>query len=179
MNGKRRPNFRLIRVSSKPAQRTRGFLVAGHQTLPVSLGRSGIRANKREGDGSTPRGRFRLLRLWWRADRTPFPYTGLPSRRIRPDDGWSENPQDRNYNRPVKVPAASGADRLWREDHLYDFIIELSHNTRPRIANRGSAVFIHFAREGFKPTAGCVGLKPSDLRRLLPRLSRHTLIDIR
>jgi L,D-peptidoglycan transpeptidase YkuD (ErfK/YbiS/YcfS/YnhG family) len=179
MNGKRSPNFRLIRVRAKPGDRTRGLLVMGARTLPVSLGRSGIRANKREGDGSTPRGRFRLIRLWWRADRVRYPSTALPFRRIRPDDGWSENPQDRNYNRPVKVPASSGADRLWREDHLYDFIIELEHNTRPRVANLGSAVFIHFAREGFKPTAGCVGLRPSDLKRLLPHLSRHTLIDIR
>jgi L,D-peptidoglycan transpeptidase YkuD (ErfK/YbiS/YcfS/YnhG family) len=179
MNGKRRPNFRLIRVFTKPGQRTRGFLLAGHQAFPVSLGRSGIRANKREGDGSTPRGRFRLLRLWWRADRMAFPCTALPARRIKPDDGWNENPQDRNYNRPVKVPASSGADRLWREDHLYDCIIELSHNTCPRVVNLGSAVFVHFAREGFKPTAGCIGLRPSDLRRLLPRLSRHTLIEIK
>lgn len=99
-------------------------------------------------------------------------------RRIRQDDGWNENPGDHNYNRPVKLPASSGADRLWREDHLYDFIIELDHNTRPRVANLGSAVFIHFAREGFKPTAGCVGLRPSDLRRLLPRLSNKTEIVI-
>lgn len=179
MNRKRRPNIRLIRVRTRPGARSLGLLRADHQVLPVSLGRSGIRANKREGDGATPRGRFRLVRLWWRADRFPRPSTALPSRRIHSDDGWSENPSDRNYNKPVKVPASSGADRLWREDYLYDFIIELDHNTRPRISNMGSAVFIHFAREGFKPTAGCVGLRPSDLRRLLPRLSRHTLIDIR
>jgi L,D-peptidoglycan transpeptidase YkuD (ErfK/YbiS/YcfS/YnhG family) len=178
MNGKRSPEFRLIRVRAKPGHRTQGFALAGGRMIPVSLGRAGIRANKREGDGSTPRGRFRLLRLWWRRDRIPHPATALPSRRIAQDDGWSEEPGDRNYNRPVKVPASSDADRLWREDHLYDFIIELDHNTRPRIANLGSAVFVHFARDGFKPTAGCVGFRPSDLRRLLPRLSRNTLIDI-
>ena len=75
--------------------------------LPVALGRGGIKANKREGDGATPRGSFRLKRLWWRADRHPRPATALPARRIGPADGWCEDPADRHYNRPVKVPAQS------------------------------------------------------------------------
>lgn len=151
---------------------------AGHLSIPVALGRGGIIANKREGDGGTPRGTFRLRRLWWRADRAPRPRTGLPLRRIRPDDGWCEDPADRAYNRPVRVPPGSTADRLWRDDHLYDFIIELDHNTRPRVAGRGSAVFIHVARPGFGPTAGCVALKPAALRRLIARLGPRTRIVI-
>jgi L,D-peptidoglycan transpeptidase YkuD (ErfK/YbiS/YcfS/YnhG family) len=146
--------------------------------LPVALGRGGIKANKREGDGATPRGVFRLQRLWWRADRHPLPATTLPVHRIRGDDGWCEDPADRHYNRPVKVPADSKADRLTRADHLYDFIIELDHNTRPRIAGRGSAVFIHAARPRFAPTAGCVALELHALRRLLARLGPHTRIVV-
>jgi L,D-peptidoglycan transpeptidase YkuD (ErfK/YbiS/YcfS/YnhG family) len=169
----------LIRVSALAGDRTRGRLIAGNLVFPVALGRTGIRTNKREGDGSTPRGRFQLLRLWWRADRLARPRTRLPSRPIRKDDGWSEDPGDRNYNRPVKLPAHSNADRLWRDDHLYDLIVELDHNTRPRVANIGSAVFIHFAREGFKPTAGCVALRRSDLLKLLPMLARDCWIEIR
>ncbi|MGA7973123.1 MAG: L,D-transpeptidase family protein, partial [Pseudolabrys sp.] len=121
---------------------------------------------------------FRLVRLWWRADRHPRPVTALPVRRIRPDDGWCEDPADRRYNRPVKVRPKSMADRLTRADHLYDFIIELDHNTRPRVAGRGSAVFIHAARPGFAPTAGCVALELKDLRRLLARLGPRTHIVI-
>jgi L,D-peptidoglycan transpeptidase YkuD (ErfK/YbiS/YcfS/YnhG family) len=146
--------------------------------LPVALGRSSIKANKREGDGATPRGHFRLLRLWWRADRHPRPFTRLPVRRILNDDGWCEDPQDRRYNRPVKVPPQSKADRLTRSDALYDFIIEIDHNTRPRVAGRGSAVFIHIARPGFAPTAGCVALAMPALRRLLRRLGPHTRIMV-
>lgn len=179
MNRKQSPALNLIRVRNQPGNRSRGILKAGNLALPVALGRSGILANKREGDGSTPRGRFRLLRLWRRGDRALRLATQLPTRLIQKDDGWNEDPTDRNYNRPVKVPVSSNADRLWRDDHLYDLIIELDHNTRPRVAKMGSAVFIHFARDGFKPTAGCVALRPADLRRLLPRLSRNTFIDIR
>jgi L,D-peptidoglycan transpeptidase YkuD (ErfK/YbiS/YcfS/YnhG family) len=146
--------------------------------LPVALGRGSIRANKREGDGATPRGRFRLKRLWWRADRHPRPSTRLPVRRIRPDDGWCEDPGDRRYNQRISVPKGSKADRLARQDTLYEFIIELDHNTRPRIAGRGSAVFIHVARPGFAPTAGCVALKLASLRRLLAQVGPHTRIAV-
>jgi L,D-peptidoglycan transpeptidase YkuD (ErfK/YbiS/YcfS/YnhG family) len=154
------------------------LLLAGPLAIPVALGRSGIKANKREGDGSTPRGRFRLVRLWWRADRWPRPRTFLPARRIGSQDGWCEDPADRRYNRPVQVPRESTADRLTRADRLYDFIIELDHNTRPRIAGRGSAVFVHIARANFGPTAGCVALEFTSLRRVLARLGPRTRIDI-
>jgi L,D-peptidoglycan transpeptidase YkuD (ErfK/YbiS/YcfS/YnhG family) len=168
----------VIHVRTRPARRAQGWLTAGPLALPVALGRAGIKANKREGDGATPRGCFRLRRLWWRADRHPRPLTGLPVRRIRPDDGWCEDPTDRRYNRPVKRPAGSMADRLTRADALYDFIIELDHNTRPRVAGRGSAVFIHAARPGLAPTAGCIALTLPALRRLLGRLGPRTRIMV-
>jgi len=171
-------SLRRITVRRKPAAHSRGILVAGGLALPVAIGRGGIKANKREGDGATPRGSFRLRRLWWRSDRHARPRTMLPARLIRKDDGWCEDPADRHYNQPVKVPAGSKADRLARADRLYDFIIELDHNTRPRVAGRGSAVFIHIARDGFGPTAGCVALTMPALRRLLAQLSPQTRIDI-
>jgi L,D-peptidoglycan transpeptidase YkuD (ErfK/YbiS/YcfS/YnhG family) len=146
--------------------------------LPVALGRGGIKANKREGDAGTPRGQFRLKRLWWRADKHPRPVTSLPLQRITAADGWCEDPADRHYNQPIKVPAHTNADRLARRDDLYDFIIEIDHNTRPRIAGRGSAVFIHAARKGFAPTAGCVALELRTLRRMLSRLGPHTRIVV-
>lgn len=171
--------LRLIRVARAAGCPTRGHLTAGSHVFPVTLGRGGIRADKREGDGGTPRGRFRLLRLWYRADRMPRPRSLFPIRKIRKDDGWCEDPRDRNYNRPVKLIPASGADRLWRDDHLYELIIELDHNTCPRIPYRGSAVFIHFARKDFTPTAGCVALKRGDLQKLLLLLGRNCWIEIR
>lgn len=155
-----------------------GWLVAGGLRVPVALGRGGIRADKREGDGATPRGRFAPLRLWWRADRGPRPRSALPIRRIGPFDGWCEDPRDRRYNRPIPVGFGVDGDRLWREDGLYDLILEIDHNARPRIAGRGSAVFIHVTRPGMLPTAGCVALKAGVLRRLLPHIGRNTRIVI-
>jgi len=167
-----------ITVRRKPGDSRRGWLTAGTLALPVALGRGGIKANKREGDGGTPRGAFRLLRLWWRADRHPRPVTSLPAQRISYTDGWCEDPHDRRYNRPIKVTPHAQGDRLARKDRLYDFIVEIDHNTRPRVAKRGSAVFIHAAREGFSPTAGCVALELNMLRRLLPRLGPRTKIVV-
>ena len=174
----RKNSLSRIAVRRKPGDSRRGWLAAGTLVMPVALGRGGIKANKREGDGGTPRGSFRLRRLWWRADRHPRPATSLPVQRIGADDGWCENPADRHYNRPVKVQPQSNADRLKRKDDLYDFIIELDHNTRPRVAGRGSAVFIHAARPGFAPTAGCVALELNSLRRLLSRLGPRTRIVV-
>jgi L,D-peptidoglycan transpeptidase YkuD (ErfK/YbiS/YcfS/YnhG family) len=172
------PSIRMIRVRRAAGARARGWLTAGPLTVPVALGRGGIRANKREGDGGTPRGRFRLVRLWWRADRGPRPRTLLPVRPITGTDAWCEDPRDRHYNRPIRLAPGRDGDRLRRHDHLYDVIIELDHNTRPRVAGRGSAVFIHVARPGFGPTAGCVALRAGSLFRLLERLGPAAVIEI-
>jgi L,D-peptidoglycan transpeptidase YkuD (ErfK/YbiS/YcfS/YnhG family) len=168
-----------LAVRRKAGAPTHGWLKAGPWTLPVALGRGSLKANKREGDGGTPRGVFHPVRLWWRPDRLLRPATQLPVRRIGPADGWCEDPNDRRYNRPVHVAPGSMADRLARTDALYDVIVEIDHNTRPRIAGRGSAVFIHVARPGFQPTAGCIALTAPALRRLVARLSRRTRIVVK
>jgi L,D-peptidoglycan transpeptidase YkuD (ErfK/YbiS/YcfS/YnhG family) len=168
----------LLRVRTRPGNRNLGVLLLGGRATPVVLGRGGILANKREGDGGTPHGRFRLRRLWWRADRTPRPVTRLPVAAITPDLAWCEDPADRRYNRPFRRSANEPGDRLWRDDRLYDFIIEIDHNTRPRIAGRGSAVFLHLARPNRSPTAGCVAMDVPAMRRLLARVGPQTRIAI-
>jgi L,D-peptidoglycan transpeptidase YkuD (ErfK/YbiS/YcfS/YnhG family) len=170
--------LRNIEVRPRPGRRSQGLMRAGPLTIPVALGRGGIKANKREGDGGTPRGRFRPLRLWWRPDRLRRPQNVLPSRRINQSAAWSEDPADRNYNRPVTRSANEPGDRLWRSDGLYDLFIEIDHNFRPRVAGRGSAVFIHVARPGFAPTAGCVALRFKDLLWLSKRIGPKTRITI-
>jgi L,D-peptidoglycan transpeptidase YkuD (ErfK/YbiS/YcfS/YnhG family) len=168
----------MVRVRAGAGNPCRGLLVAGGQAIPVALGRGGLKANKREGDGGTPRGIFRPRRLWWRADRHPRPSSFLPVRAIRPEDAWCEDPDSRYYNQPVRVDRSLGGDRLTRTDHLYDFIVEIDHNTCPRVAGRGSAVFIHLARPNFAPTAGCVSMTKSSLLHLLRRLGPATKIVI-
>jgi L,D-peptidoglycan transpeptidase YkuD (ErfK/YbiS/YcfS/YnhG family) len=167
-----------IRIQPAAGNPRRGWLLAGPHTIPVALGRGGIIANKREGDGGTPKGTFRPRRLWWRADRAPRPQTFLPIRVIRSEDAWCEDPASRHYNRPIRLGRQRSGDRLTRDDHLYDFIIEIDHNTQPTIAGRGSAVFLHLARPDFSPTAGCVSMTKSAMLHLLRRIGPDTNIII-
>jgi L,D-peptidoglycan transpeptidase YkuD (ErfK/YbiS/YcfS/YnhG family) len=174
----RRTAVSAIEITTRPGRRSRGWLIAGALIAPVALGRSGIRADKREGDGATPAGVFHPVRVWWRADRMWRPQTRLPVRRIGPHDAWCEDPSDRRYNRPFRRSASEPGDRLCRDDGLYDLIVEIDHNTRPRSAGRGSAVFIHIARPGLAPTAGCIALRRNDLLALVRRLELKTDIII-
>jgi L,D-peptidoglycan transpeptidase YkuD (ErfK/YbiS/YcfS/YnhG family) len=102
----------------------------------------------------------------------------LPVQLIGPDIAWCENPADRRYNRPFRRSANEPGDRLWRDDGLYDLLVEIDHNTRPRVAGRGSAVFLHVARPDRRPTAECVAMGAGDLRRLLAFTSPRTEIKI-
>jgi L,D-peptidoglycan transpeptidase YkuD (ErfK/YbiS/YcfS/YnhG family) len=174
----RRISLGTISVSPRPGRRSQGWLRAGSRVVPVALGRAGVKADKREGDGGTPRGCYHPVALWWRADRLRRPQTLLPARRIGRADAWCEDPTDRRYNRNFQRSANEPGDRLWRGDHLYDLLLALDHNARPRVAGRGSAVFIHVARSGLAPTAGCIALRLRDLRLLVGRISSKTRIVI-
>jgi L,D-peptidoglycan transpeptidase YkuD (ErfK/YbiS/YcfS/YnhG family) len=145
-------------------------MALAHDVRRVALGRSGIRALKREGDGGTPLGRLPIRKLLYRADRVTRPRTALPVRVIRDHDGWCEDPADRNYNHLVKLSPRSSVDRLRRTDHLYDLVLVLGYNDRPRVRGKGSAIFVHLARPGYTPTAGCIALSRRDLSALLAQI---------
>jgi L,D-peptidoglycan transpeptidase YkuD (ErfK/YbiS/YcfS/YnhG family) len=174
----RKTSLSAIHIHVRPCSRAQAWLVAGQRAIRAALGRASVKTVKREGDGATPAGRFHPVRLWWRADRLPRPRTLLPVRRIAADDAWCEDPEDRRYNRPFRRSATEPGDRLKRADGLYDLIVEIDHNVRPRVAGHGSAVFIHVARPGFRPTAGCIALTRGDLQWLVSRLSRKTRIIV-
>lgn len=100
-------------------------------------------------------------------------------RPIRKNLGWCDDPDSWLYNRPIVAPFRQSHENLWRDDHLYDIVIVLDYNIMPRRRMRGSAIFLHCARPGFAPTEGCIALAVDDFRRLLPRLSRQTVLTIR
>ena len=168
-----------IHVKPAAGNPRRGWLTAGPLTIPLALGRDGILANKREGDGGTPRGSFRPRQLWWRADRHPRPKTFLPVRTIRPNDAWCENPSSRHYNRAVRLEADQEGDRLTRADHLYDLLVVIGFNDDPVVRGKGSAIFLHVARPNYGPTEGCVAIAMTDWHELLPRLAPGDTITIR
>lgn len=188
-----------------------GTLTAGADVVPCAIGGGGAcpAAAKREGDRCTPLGAYPLRAVLLRRDRvaTPStglpvgttlaglpvgtPTTGLPWRWLRADDGWSDDPRDPAYNRPVRHPHAFSAERLWRDDGAYDVVVVIGHNDVPVVAGAGSAIFLHCAAGGGaagdaaagdgpagRPTAGCIAVARRDLLALLPRLGITSTIEI-
>jgi len=198
--------LKAIYVRALGGDKSRGILQAGNLRLPCALGRAGISAFKREGDGATPRAVLHIAGGYYRAPLPPKGAQSLRLKRATAQDGWCDASGDRNYNRPVRLPYAAGAETMRRTDHLYDICLILDWNMRPRIKGRGSAVFLHIARpageeagrgqsEGISkfaarqfsahgaraapllaPTAGCIALRRGDMLRLLPLLGQETQI---
>src|SRR5471030_124176 len=127
-----------------------------------AVGSGGIAVKGGEGDGITPRGRFAVRELFYRADRIEKPKTILPLHVIHADDGWCDAPGDPQYNQLVKLPYPASAETLWRADRLYDLVAVLGYNDDPVVPGKGSAIFLHIARPDYGPTAGCVALTLGD-----------------
>jgi L,D-peptidoglycan transpeptidase YkuD (ErfK/YbiS/YcfS/YnhG family) len=139
----------------------------GAGARPCAVGRAGIGEKTTEGDGITPVGTWPLRRVLYRADRLAPPKTGLQLAAISANDGWCDAPDDHNYNLPVKLPYPASAERLWRDDALYDIVVVVGFNDTPIIPAKGSAIFLHVAAMDFAPTEGCVALDKADLLQLL------------
>jgi L,D-peptidoglycan transpeptidase YkuD (ErfK/YbiS/YcfS/YnhG family) len=144
-----------------------GRLLFGGSRLRAALGRSGVRTDKREGDGATPAGVLPLRRVLYRADRVPIPRAVVPREPIAPDDGWCDDPDHPDYNRQVRLPHDARYEELWRSDGLYDILGVLGWNDAPVERGRGSAIFLHVARPALAPTEGCIALPLDELQGLL------------
>lgn len=165
-------------VRQRPGKPTQGLLSWRNQVFPCALGRGGIKAIKREGDGATPLGATRLLYGWFRGGRIESRRSGLTLRQIEARDGWCDAAGDRNYNRPVRLPYPASCETMLRGDELYDCCIVMDYNIAPRRRGMGSAIFFHIARPGFLPTEGCVAIEPRVMQRLLPHLSPRTVLRV-
>jgi L,D-peptidoglycan transpeptidase YkuD (ErfK/YbiS/YcfS/YnhG family) len=151
------------------------------RTLRCAIGKAGViaAADKREGDNKSPLGTWLMREVWYRPDVYPNgPTTALPLRATRPQDGWCDAPDDPNYNRPVTLPYAASAERMWRDDPVYDLVVILGHNDDPPIPGMGSAIFMHLAREGYPGTEGCVALARADLEALLAAAKPGDAVEI-
>lgn len=143
-----------------------------------ALGRGGVTETKIEGDGATPVGSWPVRRAFYRADRHERPHANLPLHAINAHDGWCDAPDHPAYNRLIEFPFAASAERLWRSDHLYDYIVELGYNDDPPVAGKGSAIFFHLCRDDFGPTEGCIAVPPPLMRRILRSLSKDAILIV-
>jgi L,D-peptidoglycan transpeptidase YkuD (ErfK/YbiS/YcfS/YnhG family) len=158
-----------------------GFLDLGSRKAPCALGKGGVKpaGDKREGDGASPAGVWPIRRLLYRPDKGPPPETALNAAPIAPEDGWCDAPADPAYNRPVSLPYPASAERMWRDDGLYDLVVVLGHNDDPPVAPMGSCIFLHLAKPGYAPTEGCVALSREDMEAFLSRAQPGDAVEIR
>lgn len=167
-----------LTVRTRPGLRSQGLLIAGGRVMRCALGRSGVGAFKREGDGTTPLAAMTVLSGYHRGRRLPVLVTRLPMQPISADLGWCDAPSDPNYNRPVRLPYRASHEEMARRDRLYDAVVVLDWNVTSRRRNRGSAIFLHVAKPGYAPTEGCVAISASDMIWLLPRLRRGSVVRV-
>jgi L,D-peptidoglycan transpeptidase YkuD (ErfK/YbiS/YcfS/YnhG family) len=157
---------------------TDGYLRFRALTFRCALGKGGVKADKREGDGATPAGVWPLRQVLYRADRLAPPVCAFPVQALTPQDGWCDDPSHPDYNHFVLLPHPARCERLWREDAVYDLIVPLGYNDQPVVPGRGSAIFLHVAHADFRPTEGCVALAKDDLVGLLSLLPANACLEI-
>ena len=147
-------------------------------TYDCTIGKNGTTQNKIEGDGKTPIGCFSFKKIFYRDDKTPPLKFGLDSEAIMLNSGWCDDPGSINYNQFVKLPVSESAEKLFRSDDLYDLIFVLDYNVNPIVKNKGSAIFLHVAKNDFSGTEGCIALKKNDLIEIAEKIDHQTQILI-
>ena len=155
-----------------------GYLKYKNFKFRCSLGKAGIGKKKIEGDNITPKGTFKIIKIYYRSDRIKKIKSKFKLIKIKKNIAWCDDPQSRNYNQLIKLPSKYSYENLFKKNNIYDLILVLNFNINPIIKNRGSAVFIHVAKRNYKPTAGCIALKKDHLIKLVNNLKKNVVVKI-
>ena len=155
-----------------------GLLKYKNLKFRCALGKAGIGEKKKEGDFITPKGKYKITKVYYRADRIKKIKTNFRLYQIKKNMGWCDDPLSKNYNKLIKLPSKFGHEKLYRKDKLYDLILVLNYNFKPIIKNKGSAIFIHIANKNYKKTMGCIGLKKKDLIFILKDIKKNIAVKI-
>lgn len=152
-------------------------LQCGGKIYSCAIGKAGATPNKVEGDHKTPLGTFPIRNIFYRSDRLNLK-SAIPLRATAPDDGWCDDSNDKKYNQYVKLPYRARHEDLWREDHVYDVVVVIGYNDAPVTPEKGSAIFLHVARDGYPGTEGCIALALPDLLEVVEMLTPDSRIEI-
>ena len=139
----------LIKVKNKAS------LIIDDFVFKCSIGKNGIKKNKKEGDKSTPKGKFTLGILYYRGDKVQKPITNLKIKKITKKMGWCNDPMHKKYNKEILIEKKIKFEKLFRKDNIYDYFIVINYNSKKTIPNKGSAIFLHLTKN-YKPTLGCI-----------------------
>ncbi len=146
--------------------------------LKCAIGKSGITNFKKEGDFSTPKGTFKLGKLYYRKDRIGTLNYNLKKKVIKKNMGWCDDNRSKKYNKEINLPSKFRAEKLYRKDKIYDLFINIEYNYKPTIKNKGSAIFLHLANKKYRPTKGCIAISKKDFLKLISSIKKNTKISI-
>ena len=146
--------------------------------LKCSIGKSGISSCKKEGDFSTPKGTFKLGKLYYRKDRIGSLNCNLKKKVIKKNMGWCDDIKSKKYNKEIVLPSKFSAEKLFRKDKIYDLFINIKYNYKPTIKNKGSAIFLHLTNKKYKPTKGCIAISKKDFLKLSSSIKKKKKILI-
>jgi L,D-peptidoglycan transpeptidase YkuD (ErfK/YbiS/YcfS/YnhG family) len=155
-----------------------GYLKYNNLKFRCALGKAGVQGSKREGDNVTPKGTFKIVKIYYRNDRIKKISSKFRPIKITKDMGWCDDPNSKNYNQLIKLPTKYGHEKLHKKNNVYDLIVVLNYNMNPIIKNKGSAIFIHIAKKKYKKTAGCIALKKIHLLNLIKKIEKNTKVII-
>ena len=155
-----------------------GYLKHKNLRFRCALGKSGVKKKIKEGDNITPKGIFKIVKIYYRKDRIKKIYSKFKLIKITKKIGWCDDPKSKNYNKLINLPSQCGYEKLYRKDNIYDLILVLDYNLKPIIKNKGSAIFIHISRKDYQPTRGCIGLKKKNLLKLIQSIKKEEKIKI-
>ncbi len=155
-----------------------GFLTNGNLKFKCSIGCNGLSDNKYEGDGCTPVGNFKIIKILFRPDKIDNCKFNLDSEVIKKSDGWCDDVNSDLYNQKIKFPFALSAEHLYRNDDLYDIVCIIDYNLNPIIRGKGSAIFLHVANDDYSPTQGCIAIKKEELLLIAAELDKSSKIII-
>jgi L,D-peptidoglycan transpeptidase YkuD (ErfK/YbiS/YcfS/YnhG family) len=158
--------------------RKSGELIYKNLKYRCAIGKAGIKKKQKEGDNITPKGTFKIIRVYYRSDKVKNISTSIKKIKINKNMGWCNDSKSPFYNREIKLPSKFSFEKLYRNDNLYDLLAVLNYNTNPVEKNKGSAIFIHIAKKRFKPTAGCIALQKKDLMNLMRVVKKNSKIKI-
>tara|TARA_B100001059_G_C17252104_1_gene294810 strand:- start:7 stop:498 length:492 start_codon:yes stop_codon:yes gene_type:complete len=154
------------------------YLIYGDYRAKCAVGKRGIKIKKKEGDLITPKGTYNLSRLLYRKDRVKNLKSSFKKNVINKNMGWCDDPNSKDYNKQIKLPFKYSHEKLYIKENIYDIILVLNYNMQPIKKNKGSAIFIHVAKRGFKPTKGCVAIKKNELRKIVKKIHVRTKVKI-
>ena len=155
-----------------------GYLNYKNFKFRCALGKNGIKKKVKEGDFVTPKGKYRLIKIYYRPDRIKKINSPLKRVRIKKNMGWCDDVNSKYYNKQIKINNKISHEKLYRKDSLYDIIVVLNYNLNPTIRGKGSAIFLHVAKKNYSKTQGCIALKRNELLNLISKIKKNTQIKI-